>query len=446
MNPTTNRLLFRIGICLALFFGRQAVLAQEKTEPQKTEVPERIILPGVGRLPAFSHATITGDLIFVSGTLGTKPGTIELVAGGVSAQTTQTLKNIEQILAAAGVGMNDIAKCNVYLTDMNKFAEMNEAYLKFFTGAPPARTTVGVASLALGAAVEIECVAQRRKPQTNKTARANPIEWKTGFVTSGKERVYYETAGSGEPLVLCHGLGGNHVAWYQQVATLAKTYQVITWDQRGFGRSTNAAGEAGPAAAVKDLAALLDHLKIDRAHLVGQSMGGWAVLGFALAHPERVRSLTLASTTGGIFTPDIEREMDKYLQTVFAAPPPQAIPLGVHPAIGAKLRERDPARALLYQQLQTLGEAFPAKMPLLLRQTAYPHEAIRKLDLPVLFLFGSEDTVFAPYLIRQAAALTPKARVVEIPGAGHSPYFEEPDAWNAALLEFLSSSGSNAAK
>lgn len=440
MQTSHIRTIRRAFLWLFLVFGGSVAIAQTSAsgDAQKTGGPERIILPGVGRLPAFSHATVTGDLIFVSGTLGTKPGTIELVGGSVGAQTTQTLANIEQILAAVGAGMNDIAKCNVYLTDMKNFGEMNEAYLKFFSGLPPARTTVGAASLALGAAVEIECIAQRPKA---KIAHADALPWKTGFVTSGQERIYYETAGSGEALVLCHGLGGNHVAWYQQVAAFARSYQVITWDQRGFGRSLSKTGEIGPAMAVKDLAALLNHLKIERAHIVGQSMGGWAALGFTLAHPDRVRSLTMASTTGGIFTPDIEQAMDKYLQAVFAAPPPATTPLGFHPAIGAKLRERDPARAVLYQQLQTLGEAFPAKMPYLLRQTAYAHEAIKKLNLPVLFLFGNEDSVFAPPLIRQAAAFLPQARIVEIPGTGHSPYFEEPETWNAALLEFLRSAG-----
>lgn len=452
MKTTYTRILRASLLWLAISVIGNPVMAQqsqnapEKPEQQKIGGPERIILPGVGRLPAFSHATVTGDLIFISGTLGTKPGTIELVAEGVGAQTTQTLKNIEQILAAAGAGMNDIAKCNVYLTDMKNFGEMNEAYLKFFSGNPPARTTIGAASLALGAAVEIECIAQRPQAPKAKAAREDSIKWKTGFVTSGQERIYYETAGSGEAIVLCHGLGGNHVAWYRQVAAFARSYQVITWDQRGFGRSISTTGEIGPAAAVKDLEALLDHLKIARAHIVGQSMGGWTALGFALAHPERVRSVTLASTIGGIFTPNIEQAMDKYLQAVFAAPPPTSIPLGDHPAVGENLKRRDPARAFLYQQLQTLGEPFPAKIPLLLRQTAYPHEAVKKLRAPVLFVFGSEDPIFPPALIREAAGLLQQARVLEIPGTGHSPYFEEPESWNKALLEFLRSTSSSSGR
>lgn len=122
---------------------------------------ERINVEGVGRLPAFSHATVLGDLVFVSGTLGTLPGSFELAEGGMGPQTRQTLENIRTILAGAGAGLEDIAKVNIYVTDMSVFPDMNKAYLEFFPGDPPARITVGCAALALGALVEIDCIAQR---------------------------------------------------------------------------------------------------------------------------------------------------------------------------------------------------------------------------------------------------------------------------------------------
>ena len=115
---------------------------------------------GLGRLPAFSHATVAGDFIFVSGTLGTKAGSFDLAEGGTGAQTTQTLENIKTILTAAGAALRDVVKVNVYITDMSAFGEMNEAYLKFFPQDPPARITVGCSALALGAAVEIDCIAR----------------------------------------------------------------------------------------------------------------------------------------------------------------------------------------------------------------------------------------------------------------------------------------------
>ena len=116
---------------------------------------------GLGRLPAFSHATVAGDFVYVSGTLGTRAGSFELVDGGMGAQTQKTLENIGAILAASGAGFEDVVKINVFVTDMTQFADMNRAYLEFFGEDPPARITVGCAALALGALVEIDCVAYK---------------------------------------------------------------------------------------------------------------------------------------------------------------------------------------------------------------------------------------------------------------------------------------------
>ena len=121
----------------------------------------RVYVEGLARLPAFSHATVAGDFIFVSGTLGSKPNSMELVEGGVGAQTTQTLRNIETILKACGASLEDLVKVNVFLNDINTFAEMNAAYLAIIGDDPPARITVGRAELALGAAVEIDAVAYK---------------------------------------------------------------------------------------------------------------------------------------------------------------------------------------------------------------------------------------------------------------------------------------------
>jgi len=121
----------------------------------------KINVAGVARLPAFCHATVAGQQVFVSGMLGARPGVLELVPGGIAAETTQALRNVETILAACGCGLADVAKVNVYLTDMASFAAMNEAYLAVFGAEPPARITVGCTGLALGALVEMDCVAFR---------------------------------------------------------------------------------------------------------------------------------------------------------------------------------------------------------------------------------------------------------------------------------------------
>ena len=121
----------------------------------------KINVPELGKLKAFSHATRAGGFVFVSGTLGTKAGSFELVPGGAKEQTRQTLANIQAILRGAGADLGDVVKVNVFITDMAKFGEMNEAYLEFFPSEPPARITVGCSALALGAMVEIDCVAYK---------------------------------------------------------------------------------------------------------------------------------------------------------------------------------------------------------------------------------------------------------------------------------------------
>ncbi len=122
---------------------------------------QKINIPTLGRLRAFCHAVVAGDFIYVSGTLGTAGDSLTLVPGGTGPETTQTLKNIEAILAGCGASLSDLVKINVYLADITTFAEMNTAYLAILGGDPPARITVGGADLALGAQVEIDAVAYK---------------------------------------------------------------------------------------------------------------------------------------------------------------------------------------------------------------------------------------------------------------------------------------------
>jgi 2-iminobutanoate/2-iminopropanoate deaminase len=118
-------------------------------------------VPGLWRLPAFSHATVGGDHIYVSGALGTVGESGELAAGGTGPETLQALRNIERILTACEATLEDVVKVSVFLADMATGAAMNEAYLSVFRGDPPARITVGGVGLALGAAVEMDCIAHR---------------------------------------------------------------------------------------------------------------------------------------------------------------------------------------------------------------------------------------------------------------------------------------------
>jgi len=107
----------------------------------------------------YSQAIVAGGLVFTAGQAGIDPQTRKLVPGGVAAETRQTLENIKNILEAAGCTMEDVVSSNVYMVNLSEFAIMNQVYSEYFKVNPPARTTVGVAALPAGAAVEIACIA-----------------------------------------------------------------------------------------------------------------------------------------------------------------------------------------------------------------------------------------------------------------------------------------------
>ena len=257
----------------------------------------------------------------------------------------------------------------------------------------------------------------------------------TGHVEHDGERIYAESVGHGPALVLSHGLGGNHAVWYHQVAAFAATRRVITWDQLGFGRSTRRTGPVGPEPAVGDLLAVLDHLGVERADVVGQSMGGWVAMGFALQHPERVRSLVLADSPGGVLTDDVRGA---------AAAARDRLRLdggfGHHPALGDRFCAEHPAEAMLYELIGGFGDKAPdAEMIQLLGSCRWPDEEVRRLAVPTLLVCGSDDPMAPPDGVRAVASLVPDARVEVIPGCGHSPYLEDPAAWNAVVADFLGS-------
>lgn len=406
---------------------------------------QRLIVDGLGRLPHFAHAAIAGDLVLVAGTLGTGED-LALVPGGVGPETTQTLVNIQRILEASAAGWDDVAKVNVYLADMADFPTMNQAYDAFFAGSVPARITVGGLELALGARVEIDCIAHRPASgmPTSGTVAAEAIPRSDGVVAHDGETIYFQVAGDPAasehpPLVLCHGAGGNHAVWYQQVPAFARDRVVVTWDHRGFGRSTDTADRSGPEVATGDLLAVLDHLGIDRADLVGQSMGGWTVVGAALARPGLARSLVLADTIGGFSSPAIDEALGTPRMVPMASPDGSV--LGHHPAIDLGFAAREPARAHLYQALSGMGSADSAVIISRLLTARRRLDEAAAITCPVLCVVGDRDPLFPPASIRATADGLADVRVVELPGCGHSPYFEDPEAWNLVVGRFLASLG-----
>lgn len=136
-----------------------AVLLATACTQAPIEEKETIHMPGSLEGLPFSTAVRVGDMLYLSGQVGTLPGTNALIDGGVTAETRQTLENIATVLEYAGSSMDRVVKCTVFLADIAEFQDMNAVYREYFAEAPPARSTVAGSGLALGARVEIECMA-----------------------------------------------------------------------------------------------------------------------------------------------------------------------------------------------------------------------------------------------------------------------------------------------
>ncbi len=218
---------------------------------------------------------------------------------------------------------------------------------------------------------------------------------------------------------------------------MARDTTVVTWDHRGSGRSSDLADRTGPEIAVGDLLAVLDAPGATRADLVGQSMGGWTVVGVALVPRSLARALArrlvLADTLGGFTSDAIVAGLERRPPGV---PDPSDV-LGRHPALGQRFSARQPERAHLYQSLGRMGTADPAVVPPRLVAAAHDASEAAALTVSVLCVVGELDPLFPPPSVRALADLLPDGRVVELPGCGHSPSFEDAPAWNAAVGDFL---------
>ena len=126
--------------------------------PARAAAAEHFSSPGTANLP-FSEAVRAGDYLFLSGEIGRKPGTTELVPGGMAPEARQALENVRANLERHGASLDDVVKCTVFLADMKDWPAFNDVYRTFFTKSLPARSALGASGLALGARVEVECLA-----------------------------------------------------------------------------------------------------------------------------------------------------------------------------------------------------------------------------------------------------------------------------------------------
>ncbi len=245
--------------------------------------------------------------------------------------------------------------------------------------------------------------------------------------------LYYESHGEGPAIVCAHGVGGNHASWFQQVPVLSRAFRVVTFDHRGFGRSEDPDGR-GRDAFVDDLRELLDTLEIDEACLIGQSMGGGTAIGFAAKYPKRVRALVIADSLFGLaLPPPLQTRFERARAEADVLPQAERV-------LGAELRASQPDKVHLYASLgsfnrtnrQNLGGSWEPLCSL---------ERLAETKIPILFVVGQEDILVPPALVHDVASLLPGSFVVEIAGAGHSPYFERPVEFNDRVLSFLHAVG-----
>ena len=246
----------------------------------------------------------------------------------------------------------------------------------------------------------------------------------------GARLAYWDTGGTGAAVVLLHAASGSKDVWdYQREPLRDAGYRVVAYSRRGYLGSERGPPDA-PGTGSGDLLALLDHLAIGTCHLVATAGGAVVGADFALSHPARLRSLTLACTFLGVEDAEFT-------------------------ALGARLRP--PGFAEMPIDFQELGPSYRAANAdgvarwLELEHRAHPGgrlrqatanritwDALRGLFVPTLIVSGDADLWSPPPVQRLFLRHLPRAEGVVIPESGHSAYWEQPDAFNAALLGFLS--------
>lgn len=241
--------------------------------------------------------------------------------------------------------------------------------------------------------------------------------------------IYYEVHGDGPAVVFAHGRGGNAASWWQQVPHFAQNYKVIVFDHRTFGRSTCPEEKFDRSLFDSDLIAILDQEMITRTAIVCQSMGGWTGLRASVYHPSRVSCLVLSNTPGGMNIPNVQIAL-KHSQKQF-------LKRGVgSAAVAPDFPNRDPNAAYLYRHIGSLNINLPNDLSKG-NPTGITPDEMDGFAIPTLMITSEHDQLFPPSLIREVSKYIPGSSVTELPTAGHSPYFETPDAFNATVAQFL---------
>jgi pimeloyl-ACP methyl ester carboxylesterase len=243
---------------------------------------------------------------------------------------------------------------------------------------------------------------------------------------------YWDSGGEGQAVVLLHPATGSGLIWgYQQSAFAAAGYRVIGYSRRGFNGSSPV-DPANPGSGANDLRLLLDHLHIDRAHVLGTAAGGFIAASFALAWPRRVESLTLACT----ILSGAERTVMEMLPSL-REPWYNALP--------HEFRELSPSYRAIdmagVQRWHELHARSRGNNPAVNQPAGEPATlaALARLTMPVLLISGDADLISPPPVARLFHRTIRGSELVVFPECGHSAYWERPDDFNLAVLRFIGS-------
>ena len=255
-------------------------------------------------------------------------------------------------------------------------------------------------------------------------------------------RLYYEVTGSGPAIVFAHGLGSNHMTWWQQVAHFRTRFTCVTFSHRGYPPGSEIAGGPDPKDYGADLAALIGALKLTDVRLIAQSMGGVSALEYMLSFDHCVRALVLTSTSGTIQKSAIRLNDPQRLadwQRDAAAARAEMQRIGIAPTAGSRMAREQPELHFLYQEIANASAAFDREA-LRARNAAIATrspDVLRNIKVPTLFITGGEDTTYPPFLSDALAPLMPNARVERVADAGHSVYFQRAARFNALVDRFF---------
>jgi 3-oxoadipate enol-lactonase len=237
------------------------------------------------------------------------------------------------------------------------------------------------------------------------------------------------SAGRGPLVLFLHGIGGNRNHWQHQLAFFSQSgFKAAAWDARGYGDSDDYQGALQFEDFTSDVLRTIDFLNEEQVHLVGLSMGGRIARNFALAHPRRVRTLTLANTSPG-FDALSPEEVLKFVEEREHRSAESAVRL-------LSSRARPGAHAALLASFHALrNDSYRKTLEASVAQDrAAPLE---KLAVPTLVITGDEDRVYPPELAERMARRIPGAKLVVIADCGHLSNLEQPERFNEVLLDFL---------